>query len=142
MNSKIEFLHFQDIAVLPADAPLHVVLRFSACGHAEMLFSPGSGKRRSLHFSADRTMPESVISILGRHHGFSYSCTVSVPAFQDGVSWFIRGELPVSPVVTVYGLTRKAAGTRKAVLPGSFTRSVCRLKPSRFRKYAFGGLRL
>ena len=49
MNGKTEFLHFQKMAVLPADAPLRVVPRFSACSHAEMLFCTGSDSRFSMH---------------------------------------------------------------------------------------------
>lgn len=142
MNSKTEFLHFQEMAVLPADAPLHIIPRFSACSHAEMLFCSDSGSRFAMHFTAGRIMPESVISVFEHEQKFSCVYTVTAPEFQDRVSWFIRGELPVSPEFTVYGLCRKPAAARKTFQSGSFTRTFCRLKPSRFRKYVYGGLRL
>lgn len=142
MNGKTEFLHFQKMAVLPADAPLRVVPRFSACSHAEMLFCTGSDSRFSMHFTGKRLTPESVISVFEKYHGFSCTCSVTAPEFKDPVCRIITGRLPVSAVFTVGGLSRKSAGTRQTFRSGSFSRTFRRMKPSGCRKYIFGGLRL
>ena len=131
MNGKTEFLHFQKMAVLPADAPLRVVPRFSA-----------SDSRFSMHFTGKRLTPESVISVFEKYRGFSCTCSVTAPEFKDPVCRIITGRLPVSAVFTVGGLSRKSAGTRQTFRSGSFSRTFRRMKPSGCRKYVFGGLRL